>query len=217
MKVVSVNVGLPQEIEWKGERIQTGIFKSPMKGPITMRTLNFDGDRQADLTVHGGTEKAVYGYAFEHYAYWRAELNISDLPPGSFGENLTLIGLDEETVHIGDRYRIGGAEVVVTQPRIPCFKLAAKFAPTEIVKRFLESGLSGFYFAVAREGDVAEGDAVDSIYREPRGVRIADLNRLFRRETGDEVLIRRALSVEALATPWRRILADRLERAGRQP
>jgi MOSC domain-containing protein YiiM len=210
MQIVSVNVGLPREIEWKGRSVLTGIFKSPTERRVTMRTLNLDGDRQADLRVHGGAEKAVYAYPSEHYPFWRAALNTDELPPGAFGENLTMRGLTEDIVYIGDRFRIGTAEVVVTQPRVPCFKLAAKFRRTAIVKEFLESGRSGFYFSVRREGEVGAGDAVEWISRDPGRVSIADLNRIYRGETEDPDLIQRAVKVEALAAVWREMLIDSL-------
>jgi MOSC domain-containing protein YiiM len=148
MRIASVNVGLPREVEWRGRSVTTGIFKSPAEGRIPVRTLNLDGDRQADLSVHGGPEKAVYGYPSEHYEFWRDELPGVHLPPGSFGENLTTEGLLETGLRIGDRLRIGSAVLRVTQPRMPCSKLGVRFQREDMVKRFLASGRSGFYFAV---------------------------------------------------------------------
>ena len=213
MQVLSVNVGMPREIEWKGDTFVTGIFKSPAAGHIPVRSLNLKGDRQADLTVHGGTDKAVYAYPVEHYAFWREVLQVEDMPYGSFGENLTLTGLMEDDVHIGDRFRIGTTVLVVTQPRVPCYKLAAKFRRPEIVREFLESGRSGFYLAVLREGGIGAGDAVQVTLRDVQSVRIADLNLLYRRKSVDTHLMRRALQVEALAPSWRVMLIDRLERS----
>lgn len=212
MRIVSVNVGLPREIDWRGEPVLTGIFKAPVEGRIAMRTLNLDGDRQADLSVHGGPEKAVYAYPLEHYPYWRALLRTDDLPPASFGENLTLEGLTENDVSIGDRLCIGTAEVVVTQPRVPCYKLAAKFDRPEIVREFLESGHSGFYFAVAQQGEVGAGDPVEFVSRDPAAIRVTDLNRLYREKMTDRDLMRRAVQVAALAEPWREMLTERLAR-----
>jgi MOSC domain-containing protein YiiM len=189
----------------------TGIFKAPADGRVPMRRLNFDGDRQADLSVHGGPDKAVYAYPSEHYPFWRSLLRTDDLSPGAFGENLTLEGITEDALNIGDRLRIGSAEVVVTQPRSPCFKLAAKFDRTAIVKEFLESGFSGFYFAVAVEGESGTGDTVEVLSRDPGGVRVSDLNRLYRSKMNDRELMRRAVQVEALADAWRDMLLDRLE------
>jgi MOSC domain-containing protein YiiM len=164
MKVVSLNLGLPQTVQWKGKAVSTGIFKASVSGRIALRPLNFDGDRQADLSVHGGPDKAVYVYPAEHYAYWRRELPDMALPWGMFGENLTTEGLQEEdALQVGDRFRIGSAEVVVTQPRLPCFKLGLRFGRDDIVRRFLASGRTGFYFRVVGEGDVAAGDPIASM------------------------------------------------------
>src|SRR4029450_12262723 len=140
MKLLSVNVGLPREIAWKGKIVRTSIFKEPVAGRIRVAKLNVDGDQQSDLTVHGGIDKAVYAYPSEHYPFWRRELELEDLPWASFGENLTTEGWWEDEVHIGDRFRIGTAEVVGTQPLLPCFKLAMRFDREDIVERFLESG-----------------------------------------------------------------------------
>ena len=210
MQIVSVNVGLPRIITWRGDEIETGIFKEPVEGRRIVRRLNLDGDRQADLTVHGGPNKAVYAYPIEHYAFWRDFLKREDLPPGSLGENLTTEGLTEETLHIGDRLEIGTTELVVVQPRQPCFKLAAKFARTDIVRRMLESGYSGFYLAVRREGEVGQGDTIRVIERDPHQVKVADLNRLYHGKTVDIALMQRAVQVEALPEEWRAALRERL-------
>ncbi len=180
MRVVSVNVGLPKPIVWKGRPVLSGIFKEPVEGRITVRRLNLEGDRQADLTVHGGPDKAVYAYPVEHYDFWRSLLSGIDLPPGSFGENLTVEGMMEENVHIGDCFQIGTAQMMVTQPRTPCYKLAAKFGRTDIVRHFLETGYSGFYLAVLREGDVGIGDAIQVIAQAAQKVSIAALNKQHR-------------------------------------
>src|SRR6266481_3896159 len=158
MKLNSVNVGLPRTVKWRGNSVTTGIFKEPIKGSVMLRALNLDGDRQADLSVHGGRSKAVYAYPSEHYEFWRNELPGMKLPYGMFGENFTTEGLLEVDVNIGDRFRIGGAEVVVTEPRLPCSKLTARFGRADVVKRFLSSRRSGFYFGVLREGVVQAGD-----------------------------------------------------------
>src|SRR5262249_3326376 len=146
VKLISVNVGLPREVPWNGRTIATGIFKAPVAGRVAMRTLNLDGDRQADLSVHGGPAKAVYCYPSEHYPLWTHELG-RELPIGMFGENCTTEGLGEDDVHLGDEFTIGSARVVVTQPRMPCFKLGIRFQSEDIIKRFLASGRSGFYVA----------------------------------------------------------------------
>jgi len=169
MRVLSVNVGVPREVTWHGRVVRTAIFKEPVSGRVAVRRLNLEGDAQADLTVHGGAAKAVYAYASEHYPAWREELGRPDLPWGAFGENLTLEGLVEEDVAIGDRLRIGTAELVVTQPRLPCFKLALRFERQDIGKLFMASGRSGFYLAVVREGALAAGDPVEHLpAAEPR-------------------------------------------------
>ncbi len=202
MQVISVNVGLPREVIWKGKTVLTGIFKAPVEGRIQMRSLNLDGDRQADLTVHGGIEKAIYAYPVEHYAYWRRQQPDEDFPWGAFGENLTVEGLSEATVNIGDRFRVGSAEVMVTQPRFPCFKLNLKFGRNDMVKQFLDSRLSGIYFSVVKEGEVGAGDAIELIYRDEHDVTIADIVRIYAREA-DEALVRRAVEVPALAIDLR--------------
>jgi MOSC domain-containing protein YiiM len=212
MRISSVNVGLPREVTWQGKLVTTGIFKEPVKGPVMLRTLNLDGDQQADLTVHGGVDKAVYAYPSEHYAYWRAELPGVDLPWGMFGENLTTEGLREEAVYIGDRFRIGETEVTVTEPRMPCYKLGLKFGRADIIKRFLASRRTGFYFAVVREGMVGAGNAVDLIGREQQEISVADITRLYGFEKDDVKAMRRAIEVEALPESWKGYFQHQLEK-----
>ena len=203
MKILSVNVGLPREVSWQGKFVTTGIFKEPVKNPVMLRRLNLDGDGQADLTVHGGVTKAVYAYPSEHYAFWRAELPTMDLPLGMFGENLTTEGLLEDAVYIGDRFRVGEAELMVTEPRMPCYKLGIKFGRADIIKRFLASRRSGFYFAVTREGMVSAGDALELIGREQQDISVADITRLYAFEKDDVKALRRAIEVEALPENWK--------------
>ncbi len=212
MKIVSVNVGLPKPVEWRGRRIMTGIFKDPVAGRIAVRQLNLAGDRQADLSVHGGAAKAVYAYPSEHYPFWRNELELTDLPWGAFGENLTTEGWWEDEIHIGDRFRAGTAEFVVTQPRIPCFKLALKFDRDDVVERFLESGRPGFYLAVEKEGELEAGDPFERIYEDERHVRVTDIVRLYveRHAVPDQDLLRRVMAVEALPESWREHFQKRL-------
>ena len=149
MKLFSVNTGLPREVPWHGKTVTTAIYKEPVAGRVALRKLNLDGDRQADLTMHGGEHKAVYCYSLSHYDYWKRELSGQELPTGMFGENFTIDpsndGFLEDSVHLGDRFSIGTAEVVVTQPRLPCYKLGVRFQSDEIVKKFLASGRTGFY------------------------------------------------------------------------
>ena len=212
MKIVSVNVGLPREVSWQGKLVTTGIFKEPLDGPVMMRTLNLDGDGQADLTVHGGASKAVYAYPSEHYDYWRAELPGVDLPWGMFGENFTTEGLLEEAVYIGDKFRIGETEVMVTEPRMPCYKLGIKFCRPDIIKRFLASRRTGFYFAVVREGMVGAGDAVELIGREQQKISVADITRLYAFEKDDLKSLRRAIEVEALPENWKGYFRHQLDK-----
>ena len=179
MKLVSLNTGLPREVTWRGMKVTTGIYKQPVQGRVALRKLNLDGDRQADLSVHGGEFKAVYCYPLAHYDYWTTELPGRELPMGVFGENFTLDGLLEESVHLGDQFSIGSARVVVTQPRLPCYKLAVRFAADDMVKRFFMSGRTGFYLAVTREGEVGVGDEMQVIKRDPNGVPVSEITRLY--------------------------------------
>ena len=199
-------------MSWQGKLVTSGIFKEPLDGPVMMRTLNLDGDGQADLTVHGGLTKAVYVYPSEHYGYWRTELPGVDLPWGMFGENFTTEGLLEENVYIGDRFGIGETEVMVTEPRMPCYKLGIKFGRPDIIKRFLASRRTGFYFAVAREGLVSGGDAIELIGREQEEISVADITRLYAFEKNDLKGLRRAIGVDSLPESWKGYFQHRLEK-----
>ncbi|HZS09118.1 MAG TPA: MOSC domain-containing protein [Blastocatellia bacterium] len=210
MELISLNVGLPRAVQWKGRTVTTGIFKGPVAGRVMMRRYNLDGDRQADLSVHGGAEKAVYVYPAGHYDYWRGELPEIEFTPGIFGENLTITGLKEDTVSIGDRFRIGRAEVVVTQPRQPCYKLGLRFGRDDIIRRFLESGRSGFYLAVLKEGETGAGDAVELIHRDPDNFTVADFNEVFLNERANLKKLRRAAGVAALPARWRSWMQKRI-------
>jgi MOSC domain-containing protein YiiM len=212
MKILSVNVGLPREATWQGKVVTTGIFKDPVRAPIMLRTLNLDGDQQADLTVHGGVNKAVYAYPSEHYGYWRAELPGIDLPFGMFGKNFTTEGAFEDALYVGDRFRIGETEVMVTEPRMPCYKLGIKFGRPDIIKRFLASRRTGFYFAVVRGGMVSAGDAIELIGREQHDVSVADVTRLYAFEKDDVKTLRRALEVESLPESWKGYFQHQLEK-----
>jgi MOSC domain-containing protein YiiM len=214
VKLVSVNVGLPREVEWRGRSVTTGIFKSPVEGRVRVRSLNLDGDRQADLSVHGGPTKAVYVYPTEHYEYWRQELPGVDLPPGSFGENLTTEGLRETEVRIGDRFRVGSAVLSVTEPRMPCSKLAVKFERDDMVKRFLASERTGFYFAVVEEGEVAAGDPIEALERANHEVTVSEITRLYARDRKDLEALRQAVQVEALPESWRDYFRHQMEKLG---
>ena len=210
MKIVSINAGLPREVEWRGKIVRTSIFKEPMAGPVRVERLNVEGDRQSDLTVHGGAGKAVYAYPAEHYAFWRQELPGVDLPWGAFGENFTTEGLIEESVHIGDQLRVGSAEFVVTQPRMPCFKLGIRFGRPEMVKDFLRSGRTGFYLAVAREGEVTAGDTITLTDRSDVAITVADIVRLYTADSLNKDLLRQASELPALPEGWRDYFRKRL-------
>src|SRR6266404_3527267 len=216
MKIVSLNVGMPREVMWHGRAVTTGIFKSPVNGRVALRALNLDGDGQADLSVHGGEYKAVYCYPLEHYDYWKKELPGRDLPMGMFGENFTTEGLQQDSVHLGDRFSVGSAEVVVTQPRLPCYKLGVRFQSDDMVRRFLASGRTGFYLAVTREGEVAAGDEIKVISREGNAVPVSEITRLYiakRYDANDVKSLRRALQVAALPDSWKEYFRERLEKA----
>jgi MOSC domain-containing protein YiiM len=215
MKLVSLNVGLPREVMWRGTKVSTAIYKKPVGGRVALRKLNLDGDRQADLTVHGGEFKAVYCYPLEHYDYWKSELPGQDLPMGAFGENFTTDGLLEDSVHLGDRFSVGSAEVFVTQPRLPCYKLGIRFQSDDMVKRFFVSRRTGFYLAVARAGEVSSGDVIELIARDPNGVPVSEITRLYaekRYGDSDVTSLRRALRVAALPESWKEYFRERLER-----
>ena len=214
MKILSLNVGKPQVVVWNGKSVLTGIFKEPVTSRIPLRQFNLDGDEQADLSVHGGATKAVYAYPSEHYAYWRREYPEMDLPPGMFGENLTVEGLDEDSLHIGDRLRIGTAELIVTEPRMPCFKLGVRFGRMDIVKRFLDSRKSGFYLAVEREGEVGAGDLIERIEIDARRVTVKDIVRVYIQDKNDVETMRRAVQIDVLPQQWQQEFRERLAEMG---
>jgi MOSC domain-containing protein YiiM len=214
VQVISVNVGLPREVVWKGMTVETGIFKDPVDGPVMIEPLNLVGDRQADLTVHGGPQKAVYGYPSEHYDYWRRELPDSPQAWGSFGENLTTTGIFENELYIGDRFQVGSAVLQVTQPRMPCYKLAIKFQRDDMIKRFLASGRSGFYFSVLEPGSVAAGCEIALLERDPGHVTVSDIQRLYLGQTRDAELLRRVESLTALPENWKSSLRERAHAHG---
>lgn len=216
MKLLSLNCGLPREVVWHGTNVTTSIFKEAVTGRLALRTLNLDGDRQSDLRVHGGEHKAVYCYPIEHYAYWREEMPGRDLPMGAFGENFTIEGgPDEDSAYIGDRFSIGNAEVVVTQPRLPCYKLGIRFGNDEMVKWFLASGRTGFYLAVTREGDVGAGDEMRLIGREAESIPVSTITRLYlAKDYSDEDrrLAERAQELSTLPDSWKQWLHERVNR-----
>lgn len=209
MRLLSVNVGLPQAMEWEGRAFESGIGKAPVVGRIAARGINLDGDGQSDRVNHGGPLKALYAYPFEHYPFWK-ELLGTDLPMGALGENLTVEGLDETSVCSGDRFRIGTAEFVATIPREPCFKLAALRGTNAVVKAMLDTGFSGWYLAIVREGEIGAGDAITPLERDPRRVRIADLTPLLTGTPTDLLAMERAMNLETITPYWRAKVARRL-------
>ncbi len=217
MRLVSVNCGLPREVDWHGTSVTTSIYKEPMKGRVALRRLNLDGDKQSDLTVHGGEHKAVYCYPIEHYEYWKAELPGRSLPLGVFGENFTIEGLDEDSVHIGDRFAVGSAEVVVSQPRLPCYKLGIRFESDHMVQRFLASGRTGFYLAVTHEGVVGAGDEITRLTRDPDSIPVSVITRLYvakKYDADDLRLVQSARALSALPDSWKQYLYERAARRG---
>jgi MOSC domain-containing protein YiiM len=203
MKILSVNVGLPREVLFGEEIVTTGIFKEPVEGRVKLRKLNLDGDKQADLAVHGGEDKAIYAYPKEHYEYWQREFPSIALPWGMFGENLTTEGLKEDMINIGDRFRIGSAEVVATQPRMPCYKLGVKFGRMDVVRRFLTSGRPGIYFKVLQEGEVEAGESIELISKDENNITVKDIVRLYVKDNKDVKSMQRAIRVKDLPIGWR--------------
>jgi MOSC domain-containing protein YiiM len=212
--LLSINVGQPREIVWDDRVVLTSIWKTPVSGPVAVTRLNLAGDRQSDLRVHGGVHKAVYAYPSEHYAFWRSELPDAELPWGAFGENFTTEGLLDDVVQIGDRLRAGTAEFVVSQPRLPCFKLAARFNRLDMIKRFTRAGRPGFYLSVAREGSVAAGDELAIVGRARASLSVRDVASLYAGGRIDRDLLRRASELSGLPESWRSDLRKKLERAG---
>lgn len=210
MKLISVNVALPRLASYGVQTVKTGIFKQPSSGPVQLRTLNLDGDRQADLAVHGGPFKAVYGYPSEHYEFWREELPGTQMPWGMFGENFTTEGLSERELHIGERLQIGSAVIVVRQPRIPCYKLAIKFRREDILARFLRSGRSGFYFSVEQEGTVQSGDSFEFLSRAPEAITVAEMNHLFADDRYNREFLDKAIATPALPEDWKDYFRKRI-------
>ena len=191
--------------------VTTGIFKEPIHHRTKLRKLNLDGDKQADLTVHGGVDKAVYSYPEEHYRFWQKELPDMYLSCGMFGENFTTEGLFEDNVNIGDQFRIGTAIVIATQPRMPCYKLGVKFGRMDIIKRFLASGLTGIYFKVLQEGEVGAGDVIELIRRDDNNVTVKDVVRIYTVDKDDVQTMERAIKVKDLPVGWRAHFIEQLD------
>ena len=218
MKLISLNVGLPRDVTWHGRNVTTAIFKRPVEGRVALTRFNLDGDRQADLSVHGGEFKAVYCYPFEHYDYWKKELPGRELPMAAFGENFTTTGMSEDSVHLGDQFSVGSARVVVSQPRLPCYKLGVRFQSDDMVRRFLASGRTGFYVAVMTEGEVGAGDEITVISRNAMAIPVSEITRLYvaKAYSADDVAsVRRVLQVEAVPDSWKDYFRERLQKMPR--
>jgi MOSC domain-containing protein YiiM len=203
MRIISLNVGLPRQVTFQGQLVTTGIFKEPVQRRVRLRRMNLDGDKQADLTVHGGVDKAVYAYPEEHYIFWRKELQGMQLLWGMFGENFTTQGMFEDKVNIGDIFQVGSTRLVATQPRMPCYKLGVKFGRMDIIRRFLESGLTGIYFKVLQEGEVGVGDEIKLIEKDDNNVTVRDIVRLYISDEEDVQTMERAIKVKDLPDGWR--------------
>ena len=214
MRILSVNVSLPKIVEYKGEQVETGIFKEPVAARLMVRKLNLDGDRQADLRVHGGVDKAVYVYSIENYEYWKHELGRDDFNYGQFGENLTVEGMTDDVVRIGDVFSVGGASVQVTQPRLPCYKLAIKMENPKFPKLFLASRRTGFYLRVLEEGDIGAGDTFELIERDPEPLAVEETVDLAYFDRDNLERAQAALRVKALLPEWREGFEERLQKAG---
>lgn len=211
MKILSVNVGIPREVIFSEEVVSTRIFKKPVKDRVRLRRLNLDGDKQSDLTVHGGEDKAVYAYPWEHYEYWQIQLSDTIFSYGMFGENFTTEGLMEDAVNIGDQFQIGSAKVIVTQPRMPCYKLGVKFGRMDIIRRFLASGRPGIYFKVLQEGEVGSADTIELISRDKNNVTVKDIVRLYVNDKKDIETMQRAIRINALPEGWRNYFGQQIE------
>jgi MOSC domain-containing protein YiiM len=215
-KILSVNVSYPKEVEFEGQKVTTGIFKEPIEGRVKLRTLNLDGDKQADLTVHGGPDKAVYAYPMEHYEFWRKAYPNIKMSNGMFGENFTTEGLMESEVNVGDVFRIGSSKVIATQPRMPCYKLGVKFGRMDVLKKFLASGHSGIYFKVLEEGEVEAGDLIVKIKNDTNRVGVSDIVRLYASDREDIKTMQRAVKVEALPEGWKDYFYEQIRRIGKK-
>jgi len=203
MRILHVNVGQPREIEWRGRIVTTGIFKEAVTGPVNIRRHNVEGDRQADLSVHGGPGKAVYAYAAGHYRLWSRELPDFDTTPGAFGENLTIDDFRETDIRIGDRFLAGTALLEVSQPRLPCYKLNLRHGRDDMIDRMLATGLTGFYLRILEEGAVEADAPFERIDSDPSAITVAEAARLYTGAVDDADLLRRAIATSALPTDWR--------------
>lgn len=203
MKLLSVNVSLPKVVSNNGKNVRTGIFKEPVQGRVMLRSLNLDGDGQADLVGHGGIYKAVYVYSIENYHYWKQELSGDDFSYGQFGENFTVEGMLDDEVNVGDVFRVGSALAEVTQPRVPCFKLAMKMQMPAFLKPFMASERVGFYLRVLEEGEVGAGDVIKRVKVGPEEMTVKEMFHLLYFASDKVEGARRALRIPALSPGWR--------------
>lgn len=210
MQLISVNVALPRAVQYKRETVTTGIFKTPVAGRVMLRQLNLDGDGQADLTVHGGVDKAVYVYPVEHYDYWKKKLGRNDLTFGQFGENFTVADMLEDQIYIGDIFRLGAARVQVTQPRVPCYKLAIKMQMPQFPKLFMASARTGFYLRVLQEGEVGAGDVIERLELALDAMSVQEVFRLAFGGRADRAALQKAAGLRGLASGWQDMFAEQL-------
>ncbi len=214
MKLLSVNVSQPKEIQHNGRTVTTGIFKEPVDERVMLRELNLDGDGQADLVGHGGIYRAAYVYSIENYNHWQQELGRDDFTMGQFGENLTVDGMLDDKINVGDVFRVGGALVEVTQPRVPCFKLGIKMALSKFPKIFLASCRVGFYLRVLEEGEVGAGDVIEHVKTDPEQMSVRDVCHLLYHDQKNVEGAQKALRIQALSPGWRGSFEERLAKAG---
>ena len=211
MQLLSINVGQPKEVEYKGKQVLTSIFKNPVNGPVNVTTLNLEGDRQADLTVHGGIHKAVYVYPTEHLPYWSQQYPEKQFTYGSFGENLSTSGLLETDICIGDQLRIGRAEFSVTSPRFPCFKLGIKMNDPGFIKAFMQANRSGFYLMVLKEGVIAPGQEIEIIGSDGYNFSVEEFSRLYALDRYNQSLLRKAIKAPSITEDWKEFFEERLQ------
>jgi len=217
VKILSVNVGLPREFEYNKDTFMTAIFKAPAIGRVRVRTMNLEGDRQADLSVHGGVDKAVYAYPSEHYPFWKDAYPWLEMPWGMLGENITTEGMDEHVVNIGDQFRFGSSILMVRQPRMPCQKLAAKFGGADVGKRMIAGQRNGFYLSVVQEGEDAAGDSIELVHSSENSIKVSDVVLLHTAEKANRALLDRAIEAETLPEAWRARFAKKLAALGKTP
>lgn len=212
-KLLSVNVSLPKEVTYSGRAITTGIFKEPVAGRVMLRKLNLDGDGQADLKGHAGIHKAAYVFPHEYYARWERALGRGPFPFGQFGENFTVTGLTDEEVHVGDRFRAGGALVEVTQPRVPCAKLAIRMDEPGFLRPFMAEARVGYYLRVLEEGEVGSGDAIARVHADPERMSVREMFKLLYHDEEKLEGAKRAQRIAALSPGWRDAFGEILARA----